>query len=188
MKEFLDLIPLIAFFIFAQKFGVVEGAGALLVATVIVHGIHFFRQDKKLNKQQWVILILTIVFCGFTLLFNDDYYVKIKSPIINGVFSLALIISVFINKPLIKMALQQVFILSDKGWKKLTLAWAGFFAFMAIAHYYTAFYMSNEFWINFKTWGGIPIMLIFMIGQFAILRKHINPERLEQAQQEKNIS
>ncbi len=188
MKEFLDLIPLIAFFVIAKMYGVVEGAGALLVATVIVYGVHFFRQDKKLNKQQWVILILTVVFCGFTLLFNDDYYVKIKSPIINGVFALALIISVVVNKPLIKMAFKHVFVLSDKGWKNLTLVWAGFFVLMAIAHYYTAFYMSNEIWINFKTWGGIPIMLIFMLGQFIFLRKHINKERLEQAQKEKNIN
>ncbi len=181
-KESLDLIPLVAFFIFAIKYGVVVGAGALLVATVIVHGMHFFRQDKKLDKQQWVVLVLTVVFCGFTLIFNDDYFVKIKSPIINSVFALTLMISTLIDKPLIEMMLKSVFILSKKGWRLLTLVWALFFAFMGYLHYYTAFNMSNQFWINFKTWGGIPIMLIFMIGQFAILRKHINPERLEQAE------
>ncbi|PID37600.1 MAG: septation protein IspZ [Pseudomonadales bacterium] len=181
MKAFLDFIPLIAFFIGVKKFGVIAGAGALLVATILVYIVHFFKQDKKLDKQQWVVLILTVVFCGITVLLNDEYYIKMKSPIINGIFVIALVGSVLLNKPLIKMALGQVFALSDSGWKKLTLAWAGFFALMGGIHYYTAFYMSNDFWTNFKAWGWIPLMLIFMIAQFAVLKNHLNPEMLEQA-------
>ncbi|WP_434354167.1 septation protein IspZ [Psychrobacter sp. HD31] len=174
MKQFLDFIPLIAFFIGVKQYGVIAGAGALLVATVVVYAIHFFSQDKKLDKQQWIVLILTIVFCGITILFNDEYFIKIKSPIINGVFALALAGSVLINKPLMQMALKQAFTLTDSGWKKLTLAWAGFFAMMAGVHYYTAFHMSQDAWISFKTYGWIPFMLVFMIAQFAVLRKHIN--------------
>lgn len=183
MKAFLDFIPLIAFFVAVKKFGVIEGAAALLVATVFVHIIHFFQQGKKLEKQQWVVLLLTIVFCGITVLLNDEYYIKIKSPIINGIFVTALIVSVLINKPIMKLALNQMFQLSDSGWKKLTLAWATFFGIMAGLHYYTAFYMSNEAWTNFKAWGWIPIMLIFMIGQFLVLKNHLNPQLLENHQE-----
>ncbi len=183
MKAFLDFIPLIAFFVAVKMYGVVAGAGALLIATVIVYALHFFMQGKKLDKQQWIVLTLTIVFCGITVALNDDYYIKIKSPIINAIFSTALIVSVLINKPIMKLALQQMFVLSDRGWKRLTLVWAGFFAFMGVAHYYTAFHMSNEVWTNFKAWGWIPIMLIFMIGQFSLLKKHINPELLDKTKQ-----
>lgn len=175
MKAFLDFIPLIAFFIASKKFDVVTGAGALLVTTILVHIVHFFQQGKKLDKQQWVVLLLTIVFCGITVAFNDENFVKIKSPIINGIFAVVLLGSVLINKPLMKMALKQVFVLTDASWKKLTIAWALFFALMAGIHFYTAFYMSKDFWINFKTWGWLPIMLVFMLGQFALLKNHMNP-------------
>ena len=175
MKALLDFIPLIAFFIVARTHGILAAAGALLIATVIVYAIHFARQKGKLDKQQWVVLLLTIVFCGGTLLLRDDIYLRWKSPIINGVFALTLLISVAINKPLMQLAMKDVFSLSMGGWKKLTIAWALFFAMMGVLHYITAFTMSDEAWINFKTYGWIPIMLVFVVAQFIILKNHINP-------------
>lgn len=176
MKAFLDFIPLIAFFIAARYQGILAAAGALLIATLIIYAIHLVRQKGKLDKQQWVVLVLTVLFCGGSLLLHDDIYLRWKSPIINGVFALTLIISALINKPLMQMAMKDVFLLSSGGWKKLTIAWGLFFAMMGVLHYITAFQMSDEAWINFKTYGWIPIMLVFIIAQFALLKNHINPE------------
>ncbi len=175
MKALLDFIPLIAFFIAARTNGILAAAGALLIATIIIYAIHFVRQKGKFDKQQWVVLLLTIVFCGGTLLLRDDIYLRWKSPIINGVFALTLLVSVALNKPLMRLAMKDVFALSMGGWKKLTVAWALFFAMMGILHYITAFTMSDEAWINFKTYGWIPIMLVFVIAQFALLKNHLNP-------------
>ncbi len=175
MKALLDFIPLIAFFIVARTQGILAAAGALLIATVVVYAIHFIRQKGKFEKQQWVVLVLTILFCGGSLLLRDDIYLRWKSPIINGIFALTLLISVAINKPLMQMAMKEVFSLSLSGWKKLTVVWALFFMLMGILHYITAFTMSDEAWINFKTYGWIPIMLVFIIAQFAVLKNHINP-------------
>lgn len=175
MKALLDFIPLIAFFIAARTQGILAAAGALLIATVAVYAIHFIRQKGKFDKQQWIVLLLTVVFCGVTLLLRDDIYLRWKSPIINGVFAFTLFVSAAINKPLIQLAMKDVFVLTMSGWKKLTIAWALFFAFMGVLHYITAFTMSDEAWINFKTYGWIPIMLVFIIAQFAVLKKYINP-------------
>lgn len=46
---------------------------------------------------------------------------------------------------------------------------------MALTNSVTAFTMSDEAWINFKTYGWIPIMLVFVIAQFAVLKNHLNP-------------
>ena len=62
MKALLDFIPLIAFFIAARYSGILAGAGALLIATIIVYAIHFIRQKGTFDKQQWVVLLLTILF------------------------------------------------------------------------------------------------------------------------------
>lgn len=180
MTALLDFIPLIAFFIFSKQQGILAGAGALLIATIIVYIIHFVKQKGRLNKQQWATLIFTVVFCGLSLFFHDDTFLKWKSTVINGVFALALVISVAINKPLMEMAMKQVFRLSQKGWKNLTLAWAGYFMVMAILQYYFAFFTSNETWINFKTWGWLPVMLVFLVGQFAFLKNHLNTDMQNQ--------
>ena len=65
MTALLDLLPLIAFFIASKKFGLLAGAAAVLAATLIVYGIYLMRQKWRLTKQQWVVLVLTILFCGF---------------------------------------------------------------------------------------------------------------------------
>lgn len=175
MKAILDFIPLIAFFVAAKQYGILQAAAALLVATLAVNAVHLVRQKGKLDKQQWVVLVLTVLFCGISLLLHDDIYLRWKSPIINVIFALSLFVSVAINKPLIKLAMKDVFALSDKGWRRLTFVWGVFFVLMATLHYITAFTMSNEAWINFKTWGWLPIMLVFMIGQFMVLKNHLNP-------------
>lgn len=185
MKAFLEFIPLIAFFIASKNYGILAGAGALLIATIAIYAIFLVMQKGRLEKQQWVVLLLTVVFCGLSLLLHDDIFLKWKSTVINGVFALALIISILIKKPLLKLAMKTVFRLSPSGWNKLTFAWAIYFILMAILQYYFAFHTSEQTWINFKTYGWLPIMLVFMIGQFVFLKNHINPEVLEQANQSK---
>lgn len=172
MKAFLDFIPLLAFFIVAKTHGILKAAGALLVATLIIYVIHFIRQKGKLDKQQWVILLFTIGFCGLTLLLNDDLYLRWKSPIINAVFALALLVSLTFKKPLMQLAFKEVFELSRSGWQKLTFAWAVFFAGMAALHFVFAF-IYPQWWVDFKTYGWIPFMVVFMLGQFIMLKDHI---------------
>ena len=101
--------------------------------------------------------------------------------VINGIFAIALLVSVMIGKPLLQMAMKSVFNLTKKGWQNLTLAWTVYFIIMAGLQYYFAFFTSNETWINFKTYGWIPVMLIFMVGQFVFLKNKINTNLTEKS-------
>ena len=109
MTALLDLLPLIAFFIASKKFGLLAGAAAVLAATLAVYGIHLVRQKWRLTKQQWVVLVLTILFCGATILLRDDLYLRWKTPIINLSFALALAVSALIGKPLMQPVAKDVF-------------------------------------------------------------------------------
>ena len=180
MKALLDFIPLIAFFYVAKTQGILAGAGAILIATVAVSIIHLITQKGRLTKQQATVLVLTVVLCGLTLIFNDDIYLKWKSTVINGVFAFALLMSILVGRPLLEMAMKSVFNLTKSGWNKLTLAWASYFVLMAVLQYYFAFYTSEQTWINFKSYGWIPFMLVFMVGQFVILKNYLNPEITEE--------
>ena len=175
MKAFLDFIPLIAFFYGAKMDGggIITGALYLLVATVAVYAIHFVRQ-KKLDKQQWFILLITVAFCAITIQLNNDVYLRWKSPIINVIFALVLVISVAFKRPLMQMALKDYLKLTPSGFAKLTLAWAAFFLAMAVLHYLFAFNaVLAPYWVDFKTFGQIPFMLVFLIAQFVILKDYI---------------
>ena len=153
-----------------------------MAATLIVYGIHLVRQKWRLTKQQWVVLVLTILFCGATILLRDDLYLRWKTPIINLSFALALAVSALIGKPLMQPVAKDVFRFSPQGWQRLTYAWAAFFLLLAALHYWFGLYhydaseQAKNLFIHFKSYGQLILMGIFLAAQAFVLRKHLNIE------------
>lgn len=183
MTAILDLLPLLAFFIVSKAYGLVAGAGAVMAATIAVAAIHAVRQKGKLTKQQWVVLLMTVVFCSATLLLRDDVYLRWKTPIINLIFALTLGVSALMGVPLLKFAMQNLFVLSQRAWLRLSWAWAAFFLFLAGIHYWIGLYAydaasedSRNLFINFKSYGQLILTAAFILAQFWLLRRHLNPE------------
>jgi len=63
--------------------------------------------------------------------------------------------------------------LPDAVWSRLNLSWAGFFAFMGAANLYVAYNYSTDLWVNFKLFGGIGLMLLFVVAQSVFLAKYV---------------
>lgn len=180
MAALLDLLPLIAFFIAAKQYGLIAGAVAVMAATVAVGGIHMVRQGGRLTRQQWTVLVLTVVFCSATLLLRDDVYLRWKTPVINLCFALAMAASVLAGKPLLRVLAGEVLDLGERGWKRLTWLWAAFFLLLAGIHYWIGLYAydassedSKNLFINFKTYGQLVLMVVFLAVQVWALRKYV---------------
>jgi intracellular septation protein len=180
MKALLDFVPLVVFFFLAKTQTIFIATQGLLIASVAIYSLHFILQKGRLEKSQWITLLLTLAFGGMTLYLHDDMWLRWKSPIINWIFATAFLVSPLIGKeriPLVKRFLASVFELTESAWKKLNLAWAVFFIILGGLHLLFAF-VFPQYWINFKVFGGTAIMIIFMIGQFVLLRSHLkNPEK-----------
>jgi intracellular septation protein len=179
MKALLDFIPLIIFFVLFKQHDIWEATKALLIATTIVHGIHFVLQKWRLEKMQWVTFIATLAFGCITLLLHDDVYIRAKSTVINWVFTIVLLASPYIGKnkmPLVQRGFHSAFDLSPAGWMKLNYVWAFFFFVLGALHGIFAFVWYEQ-WIEFKVFGGTAILIAFMICNFIALRKHFkHPE------------
>lgn len=179
MKALLDFIPLIVFFVLAnQKNDILLATQGLLIAVVAVTLLQLILQKGKLLKSQWIVLGLTLVFGGLTLLFHDDVYIRWKSTVINLVFAAALVGSLFIGqKSLGERLLEPIFQLDRAGWRKVTLSIAGYFIVMALLHYLFAFVPAlMPYWVSFKTFGGMIINIAAIALLFASLRHNIRPE------------
>lgn len=177
IKPFLDWIPLIVFFYIYKT---TEGEGSehiiaattgLLFATLIVYGLMFVLQKFTLDKRQWLVVVLTVVFGGLTMAFQDDFYIRLKAPIINAVFAFGIAMSpLFLGgQPGIKKMLGPVFEMTDKQWMKLNWVWAGFFSVMAVLQALFAF-VWVEYWAMFTAFGDMIVMVVFMVAQFWFLR------------------
>ena len=56
---------------------------------------------------------------------------------------------------------------------RLNWSWVGFFAFMGVLNLYVAFNYSEKVWASFKLFGGIGLMLLFVLAQSALLAKYV---------------
>ncbi|SDC27101.1 septation protein IspZ [Acinetobacter boissieri] len=202
MKALLDFIPLIIFFYFYKTvdpsnthhplLALIGSAGgkdnnnilvataALIISMLVVYTALFISQKFRLEKQQWLILFMTVVFGGVTLMLNDDFYIKLKAALLNLLFAGAFLLSPLFNKertPLIKRMFGPVLELSVQGWRKLNYAWAGMFFVMCSLHVFFAFiFMNGKYWGEFTSFGDMLVMFSFIIGQFILLRKHFKSD------------
>jgi intracellular septation protein len=68
--------------------------------------------------------------------------------------------------------------LPEPAWGRLNASWGGFFIFMGLANLFVAFNFSTDDWVNFKLFGSMGLMLVFVIGQSMMLNKYLDKEEL----------
>ena len=187
MKQFIDFIPLLLFFIvYKMEPRVVEVAGhslsvggifsataVLIVASVVVYGTLFALQ-RKLEKGQWLTLIACLVFGSLTLAFHSETFLKWKAPVVNWLFAVAFAGSHFIgDKPLIQRVMGHAMELPQTVWSRLNVAWVAFFLFCGCANLFVAFTFQS-FWVDFKVFGSLAMTVLFLIGQGLYLARHLH--------------
>ena len=187
MKQFIDFIPLLLFFIvYKIEPRIVEIAGhslsvggiysataMLIISSLVVYGILFIKQ-RKLEKSQWLTLIACLVFGSLTLAFHSETFLKWKAPVVNWLFALAFAGSHFIgDKLLIKRIMGHALTLPDAVWTRLNLAWIGFFLFCGAANLFVAF-TYQSIWVDFKVFGSLGMTVLFLIAQGIYLSRHLH--------------
>lgn len=168
MKQLIEFIPLILFFVVYKLFGTQEAAIVLVVATLIQLVVLKVLYGK-IEKMQLFMAGFVVVFGGLTAYFNDDDFLKWKVTILNALFALALLFSQFVLKnPIIKHLLGKEISLPDGVWHKLNLGWAGFFILCMLLNLYVSHYLSNDAWYTFKVFGltGLSLVATVLTGVF----------------------
>jgi len=169
-----DFGPLLIFFSFYYKndkslqIAIPPFVIATLIALILVWII-----DKKIPMVPLIGGILITFFGGLTIYFDNPVFIYIKPTIINILFGLALMLGKFFtNEPILKKMLGNALQLTDQGWSILNKRWIFFFFALAILNEIVWRTQSEEFWVNFKVWGMLPITFIFAAFQFNIVNKY----------------
>ena len=174
LKFLTDFGPLIIFFYYYYDSGkdLKVAIPPFIIATIIALLIVWIL-EKKIPKMPLVSGILITLFGGLTIYFNNPVFIYIKPTIINILFALGLIFGKFFTRePVLKKLLGNALKIQDEGWKILNKRWALFFIGLAILNEIIWRTQSEEFWVNFKVWGMLPITFIFTAFQFNIINKY----------------
>ena len=193
MKQFIDFIPLILFFIVykldprnvelaGQAFelgGIFSATAVLIISSILVYGTLFLVQ-RKLEKGQWLTLVACLVFGGMTLAFHSETFLKWKAPVVNWLFALGFAGSHFIgDKVLIQRVMGHAIQLPQAIWTRLNLAWIAFFVFSGCANLFVAFTF-HDIWVDFKVFGSLGMTVLFLVAQGVYLARHIHDDEAPQ--------
>ena len=179
MKFLFDLFPVILFFI-AFKFGGIYVATGVAMGASIVQIAWVWFKHRKVDTMLWVSLAIITVFGGMTLILHDETCIKWKPTVLYWSFAAALAISTLVlKKNLIRTLLAEQFELPEVIWKRLNWSWFGFFVFMGFANLAVAFAFgfSTDVWVNFKLFGGMGLMFVFVLLQGLLLSKYVEEKK-----------
>ena len=143
-----------------------------IIATLVALAIIWFL-EKKIPLVPLIGGILITFFGGLTIYFNNPVFLYIKPTIINILFGLALFFGKYFTKePVLKKILGKSISLSNIGWDLLNKRWMYFFFGLAILNECVWRTQTEEFWVNFKVWGMLPITFIFTGFQISLINKY----------------
>jgi len=175
MKQLIDFIPLIVFFILYKTHDIYVATGALIAATAVQVALTWILY-KKIEKMQLITFVMVAVFGGLTLFLHDDNFIKWKVTIIYTLFAGGLAVSQYLGKPLIKKMLSNEINLPELIWKRINVAWMLFFIICAITNVYVAFRLPLDVWVNFKVFGLLALTLIFTLATGGYIYHHMPKE------------
>jgi intracellular septation protein len=205
MKFLFDFLPIILFFgafkyadsrkdgaaAFATEHlgflvagGVVgPGEAPVLLATVVVvlatlAQVGFLlARGRKVDTMLWVSLVLVVVLGGLTVWLHSETFIKWKPTMLYWVMATAFFLSPWLfKKNLLRSLMGEQMSLPDAVWAHLNWAWIGFFSAMGALNLWVAYSFSTDTWVNFKLFGAMGLMLVFVIAQGLYISKHLPEE------------
>jgi len=179
MKFLFDIFPVALFFVAFKLFGIYTATAVAIGATFAQIGWTWFRH-RKVDKMLWMSLGVIVLFGGATLILHNETFIKWKPTVLYWLFGGILAVAALVfKKNLIRGMMEQQIALPDLVWNKLQLSWILFFAVMGAANLYVAYNFSTDAWVNFKLFGGIGLMLLFVLLQALILAPHMHDKETE---------
>lgn len=189
LKMALELGPVVVFFIAYVRLkdqvftiGGTEYAGFIMVTAAFIPllllsiGILWWITGHLSNMQIFT-AVLVVLFGGLTVWLNDPKFIKMKPTILYVAFGGTLGFGLLRGKSYLRHVMEGAIPLEHSGWMILTQRLMLFFFALAITNELVWRLMSEEAWVNFKTFGLTAAIFVFFMTQSKLLREHgTNPD------------
>jgi intracellular septation protein len=172
VKFLFDFFPVIVFFVAFKVAGIYAATGMAIAATVVQIGWVLARR-KKVSNIQWASLAIIVLFGGATLILRDETFIKWKPTVLYWLAGATFLGALAFKTNLVKAVMGEGIVLPEPIWTKLAVAWGVFFLFKGALNLWVAYHFSTEVWVNFKLFGGMGLMLAFVIAQALWLSKYV---------------
>ncbi len=171
LKLALEIGPLVVFFVSNSWNGIYFATKVFMAATLvaIVASRLIF---GRVAVMPLVTAVFVMIFGGLTVWLANDLFIKLKPTIVNLFFASALFGGLLAGHSLLKYVFGEAFHLNEEGWQILTRRWAVFFVVLALLNEIVWRNFSTDSWVTFKTFGIMPLTMVFAIAQFGLIKRH----------------
>jgi intracellular septation protein len=161
----------------SAELGPILFATAVAIVATIGQVGWLLARGKKVDRMLWISLAIIVVMGGATLLLRDPTFIKWKPTVLYWAFAGALLgAQVLFQRNLIRSMMEQQITLPDPVWTRLNLSWAAFFLLMGALNLYVAYHFSESTWVDFKLFGGMGLMFLFVLAQGLFISRHVQGE------------
>ena len=163
MKFFIDLLPVIIFFVVYKYTDIFYATFSAIIVSIFLAIITYLIK-KKIEKMVLINTLLISILGGLTILLKDNTFIMWKPTAIYWLFALVLIVSqLLFKKNLMKQMLGKQVNLQDHAWNHISMNVIIFMIGIGILNLYVAFNFDENTWVNFKLFGITFLLFIFMI-------------------------
>lgn len=175
MKFLFDLFPIILFFVAFKAFGIFVATGAAIVATLgqIAWVKH---RHGKVDNMLIASGVIIVVFGGATLLLHNETFIKWKPTVLYWLAGAVFVGALAFRTNLVKAVMSEGIELPEPIWTRLAIAWGVFFIFKGSLNLWVAYAFSTDTWVNFKLFGGMGLMLAFVLAQALYISRYLPDE------------
>ncbi|OWY18012.1 intracellular septation protein A [Thioclava sp. JM3] len=195
VKAALDWGPLIVFFvafnrlkdgtytILGTDYSGFVVATALFIPLIAASTLILWALTRKISAMQIATLVLVLIFGGLSVWLNDPTFFKMKPTIIYLLFAGILGAGLIRGKAWLQLVMNEAIPMAHEGWMILTKRFVGLFLALAVANEIVWRTMSDEIWVDFKTFGLPIILIVFIMSQTKLFERHgIEKEKGDEAE------
>jgi len=154
-------------------------ATLIAIAATLAQIFYLILRRKKIDGMLWISFLIISVFGGMTIYFHNETFIKWKPTMLYWCYALALIISEFVMHKNLTRAflskLEEDMVIPESVWTKLNIIWIAFFIAMGGLNLLIAFNFSTDVWVNFKLFGSMGFMFVFLLLQIVYLSRFSKP-------------
>jgi intracellular septation protein len=176
MKLLLDFFPIVLFFVAFKVAGIYVATGVAIAATIAQ--IAWLRYSTgKVEPMQWIGLAVIVLFGGATIIAQNDTFIKWKPTVLYWLMAGSLAAGqLLFRKNLLKSLMGSQLVLPDSAWRVTNWSWIAFFSVMGVVNLWVAYHFDTNTWVNFKLFGGLGLMVLFVLAQAVYLGRHVKAE------------
>ena len=172
----LDLGPLIVFFVANWRYGPFAATAAFMLAILAAMGVSLL-VTHRVSALQLFSGVLVLVMGGLTVWLHNETFIKIKPTILYWVLGGVLAGGqLFMRRNPMKALMGAQMELPEGVWRALGWSWSTFFFAMGALNLWVAFHFDEKTWVNFKVFGILGLMVVFVVVQAVYLGRHMKPD------------